>query len=205
MADLLAFLAASTLVILIPGPDTLVVLRGILVHGRRSALLTAVGVLTGLSIWVAAAALGVTALLRASHDGYLALRLVGAAYLLFIGIQALRSRIVGQPLDLSSRRRPSLVGRGFRAGVTTDLLNPKVGVFFIAFLPAFVPHGQPVALVTLGLGAMFVIETGLYFAVMLVSVQRLLKWLGDERIRKRLNRATGVVLVGFGIRLAVEG
>jgi len=205
MADLLAFLAASTLVILIPGPDTLVVLRGILLRGRRSAARTAAGVLTGLSIWVAAAALGVTALLRASHDGYLALRLVGAAYLLWMGVQALRSRVVGQPLDLSARRRPSLVGHGFRAGITTDLLNPKVGVFFIAFLPAFVPHGQSVTAVTLGLGALFVVETALYFAVMLAFVQRLVQWLGDERIRRRLNRATGVVLIGFGIRLSVEG
>jgi threonine/homoserine/homoserine lactone efflux protein len=205
MAYLPAFLAASTLVILIPGPDTLIVLRGILAHGRRSAVLTAVGVLTGLSIWVAAAALGVTALVRASHDGYLVLRLAGAAYLVFIGIQALRSRVLGQPLNLSARRRPSLVGRGFRAGLTTDLLNPKVGVFFITFLPAFVPHGQPAPAATLGLGALFVVETGLYFAVMLVFVQRLVRWLGDERIRRRLNRATGMVLIGFGIRLAVEG
>lgn len=203
MADLIAFLAASTLVILIPGPDTLVVLRGVLFHGRRSAALTAAGVLTGLSVWVSAAALGVTALLRASHDGYLVLRLVGAAYLLLIGVQALRSRVLGQPLQMTASRR-SIVGRGYRAGVLTDLLNPKVGVFFISFLPAFVPRGASITAVTFGLGALFVFETGLYFGVMLLFVQRLLRWLGDERMRRRLNRATGLVLIGFGIRLAVE-
>jgi threonine/homoserine/homoserine lactone efflux protein len=204
MGELLAFMAASTLVILIPGPDTLVVLRGALIHGRRSAALTAAGVLTGLSIWVSAAALGVTALLRASHDGYIVLRLAGAAYLLVIGVQALRSRILGRPRDVDAGRR-SIVGRGYRAGLLTDLLNPKVGVFFISFLPAFVPHGAPVTAVTLGFGALFVIETGLYFAVMLLFVQRLTSWLADERLRRRLNRATGLVLIGFGIRLAVEG
>jgi threonine/homoserine/homoserine lactone efflux protein len=203
MANLLAFLAASTLVILIPGPDTLVVLRGVLVHGRRSAALTAAGVLTGLSIWVSAAALGVTALVRASQDGYLVLRLAGAVYLLLIGIQALRSRVLGQSLDVTGRRS-SIVGRGFRAGLMTDLLNPKVGVFFITFLPAFVPHGAPVTALTFGLGALFVVETGLYFAVMLLFVRRLVHWLGNERIRRRLNRATGLVLIGFGVRLAVE-
>jgi threonine/homoserine/homoserine lactone efflux protein len=204
MADLLAFVAASTLVILIPGPDTLVVLRGVLVHGRRSATLTAAGVLTGLSVWVCAAALGVTALVRASHDGYLILRLAGAAYLLLIGVQALRSRVLSQSFEVSVRRW-SIVGRGYRAGLMTDLLNPKVGVFFITFLPAFIPHGAPITAVTLGLGALFVFETGLYFAVMLLFVQRLVRWLGNERIRRRLNRATGLVLIGFGIRLAAEG
>ena len=98
------------------------------------------------------------------------LRLVGAGYLLLIGIQALRSRVLRQPLDAPAQRR-SIVGRGYRAGVMTDLLNPKVGVFFISFLPAFVPHGAPVTSVTLGLGALFVVETGLYFAVVLLFVR----------------------------------
>jgi threonine/homoserine/homoserine lactone efflux protein len=203
-ADFIAFLGASVLIILIPGPDTLVVLRNVLMHGRRSAAMTAAGVLTGLTVWAAAAALGVTALLRASHDGYLVLRLVGAAYLLWIGLQALRSRVVGQPMDPGPSKL-SIVGRGYRAGLTTDLLNPKVGVFFITFLPAFIPHGEPVTAVTVGLGALFVVETGIYFAVMLVFVNRIIALLDNETFRRRLNRATGLVLIGFGIRLAAEG
>ena len=94
VATLLAFAAAGALVVLIPGPDTLVMLRSVILHGRRSATLTALGILTGLSIWASAAAIGLTALLRASHDGYLALRLAGAAYLLYFGVQALRNRAV---------------------------------------------------------------------------------------------------------------
>jgi threonine/homoserine/homoserine lactone efflux protein len=204
LAAVLSFLVASVLVILIPGPDTLIVLRGVLLHGRRTAALTALGVLTGLSVWATAAALGLTAILRASHDGYLALRLAGAGYLLYMGLQALRSRVLSQPVETIGRR-PSIVGRGFRAGVTTDLLNPKVGVFFITFLPAFIPHGVAVTPFILGLGAMFVLMTGLYFAVMLLFVQKLTHWLANERFRRRLNRATGLVLIGFGVRLAVEG
>src|ERR1700761_5291838 len=89
------FLLASVLVILIPGPDTLVVLRNAVVAGKRTAARTALGVLTGLSVWVTAAALGVTAILRASHDGYLVLRIAGAIYLTYFGLQALRSRALG--------------------------------------------------------------------------------------------------------------
>ena len=196
---LLTFAGAGALVVLIPGPDTLVMLRSVVVHGRRTATLTALGILTGLSIWATAAAIGLTAVLRASDDGYLALRIVGAAYLLYAGGQALRKRTAGVSPQLS------LVGKGFRAGLTTDLLNPKVGVFFITFLPAFIPHGAPAAAVTLGMGAVFVAETAIYFGTMVLFIDRLTRWLRSERFRRRLNRATGVVLIGFGIRLAVEG
>lgn len=200
--DMVAFTFAAALIVLIPGPDTLVVLRGVLLHGRRQGALTSLGVLTGLLVWMTAAAFGLTALLRASQDGYLVLRLVGAAYLLYVGVQALRSRALG--LDVSAPSR-SIVGRGFRAGLMTDLLNPKVGVFFVTFFPAFIPRHAPVAAVTVGLGLIFVVETALYFTVMLLFMRRLTAWLSRERIRRRLNRATGLVLIGFGLRLAVEG
>lgn len=203
ITDFLTFSAAAALIVLIPGPDTLVVLRSVVLRGRRQAALTAAGVLCGLLVWMAAAALGLTAVLRASQDGYLILRLAGAAYLLYIGVQALRSRVLGQPVEAGPPR--SIVGRGFRAGFMTDLLNPKVGVFFVTFFPAFIPRHAPVAAVTVGLGLIFVAETALYFALMLLFVQRLTGWLATERFRRRLNRATGVVLIGFGLRLAVEG
>jgi threonine/homoserine/homoserine lactone efflux protein len=204
---LLTFAGAGALVVLIPGPDTLVMLRSVVVHGRRTATLTALGILTGLSIWAAAAAIGLTAVLRASDDGYLVLRLVGAAYLLYAGVQAFRKRTTGVSTSSGSPPSPqlSLVGKGFRAGLTTDLLNPKVGVFFITFLPAFIPHGTPAAAATLAMGAVFVAETAIYFGTMVLFVDRLTRWLRSERFRRRLNRVTGVVLIGFGIRLAVEG
>lgn len=203
ISSLLTFAVAGALVVLIPGPDTLVVLRSVVLSGRREAARTSLGVLTGLLVWMLAAALGLTALLRASQDGYLVLRLVGACYLLFMGLQALRSRVLGQPLQALPAR--SLVGRGYRAGLMTDLLNPKVGVFFVTFFPAFIPRHAPVAATTVALGMIFVVETALYFGAILVFVRRLTAWMGSERVRRRLNRATGLVLIGFGVRLAVEG
>jgi RhtB (resistance to homoserine/threonine) family protein len=204
LSSLLTFALAGALVVLIPGPDTLVVLRSVVVSGRREAARTSLGVLTGLLVWMLAAALGLTALLRASQDGYLVLRLVGAAYLLYIGVQALRSRVLRQPVETAAPAKP-LVGRGYRAGLTTDLLNPKVGVFFITFFPAFIPRHAPVAAMTLGLGLIFVVETAVYFAAILLFVRRLSAWMASERVRRRLNRATGLVLIGFGLRLAAEG
>ena len=204
LSAFLAFSLAGALLVLIPGPDTLVVLRSVALFGRREATWTSLGVLTGLVVWIVAAAFGLTALLRASQDGYLILRLVGAVYLLYIGVQALRSRVLRAGLGDAPPPR-SLVGRGYRAGLMTDLLNPKVGVFFITFFPAFIPRHANVATMTVGLGTIFVAETALYFAAILLFVRRLSAWMASERIRRRLNRATGLVLIGFGMRLAVEG
>lgn len=199
----LAFVGAASLVILLPGPDTLVVLRSLLRQGSRTARRTALGVLTGLSIWAVAAVLGLSALLRASHDGYDALRIAGAVYLCVMGVQALRAR--GATAELESvvtRRR--VIGTGYIGGLMTDLLNPKVGVFYVTFLPAFVPTGEPVGLVTLLLGAIFVVETGLYFALFLRFAERIVGWMRRPRLRKALDRSTGAVLIGFGVRLALE-
>jgi len=218
LAALLTFTTASVLIVLLPGPDTLVVVRNLLRGGRRQAAWAAVGVLTGLTVWVATAALGLSALLRASRTGYDVLRIVGAAYLLFLGVQSLRSRAVpmsGEPpmADGAQQdgaeqpsRRPgrALLGRGFGAGLATDLLNPKVGVFFVTFLPGFVPRGVNVAAASAAFGAIFIVETAIYFAVLVGLAAKVTRWMNDPRIRRRLERATGVVLLGFGVRLATE-
>ncbi|MGN6330919.1 MAG: LysE family translocator [Motilibacteraceae bacterium] len=207
---LLAFSLAAAAIVLLPGPDTMVVLRGILAGGRATALRTAAGSLSGLVVWVSGAALGLSALLRASEVGYTVLRLAGAAYLVWMGVQALRARaargsVAHEAADQpSGHRRRALLGSGFRAGLATNLLNPKVGVFFVTFLPGFVPAGAPVGATSLLLGAVYIAETALYFAALLLLVDRISRWLADPVLRRRMDRVTGLVLVGFGVRLAVE-
>jgi threonine/homoserine/homoserine lactone efflux protein len=198
LVDLGAFAVAATLIVLLPGPDTLVVLRGLVRGGRPMAARTAAGVLTGLTVWVGGAALGLSALLRASHDGYLALRMAGGAYLIFVGVQSWRSRGSVAATATGTARA------GYLAGLLTDLLNPKVGVFFITFLPGFVPQGTPVLAMTLLLGGVFLLLTAGYFVVMLAAAGRVHGWLDDRRTRRRVERATGTVLVGFGLRLLLE-
>jgi threonine/homoserine/homoserine lactone efflux protein len=199
LLSLTTFTVAATLIVLLPGPDTLVVVRNLVRGGRGTAVRTVLGVLTGLLCWVVAAALGLSAVLRASHDAYLALRVVGAAYLIWLGITSLRARgAVGRP------DRRSLLGRGFSAGLATDLLNPKVGVFFVTFLPGFVPAGYPIGLLSLALGGIFLLLTALYFAVLIAAAAQVSGWLSTGSIRRRLDRAAGLVLVGFGLRLVLE-
>jgi threonine/homoserine/homoserine lactone efflux protein len=195
------FTIAAALIVLLPGPDTLVVLRNLVRGGRAAAARTVLGILTGLAVWVTAAALGLSAVLRASHEAYLALRIAGALYLLWIGIGSLRSR--GRPSDEPAGRR-GLIGTGYPAGLATNLLNPKVGVFFVTFLPGFVPPGYPVGWMSVALGAIFVLLTATYFAVLLAVSGPVTHWMSTVRIRRRMDRVTGTVLVGFGVRLAVE-
>jgi threonine/homoserine/homoserine lactone efflux protein len=202
----LSFFAAAGLIILLPGPDTLVVLRALLRDGKPQARRTVAGVLTGLSIWAGGAVLGLSALLRASNDGYTALRIAGGIYLCVLGIQAFRSRGATAELTASddARRRRGVIGTGYLAGLTTDLLNPKVGVFFVTFLPAFLPQGEPVGVATTIFGLMFVLETGLYFVLFLAFAERLMAGMRRPRVRSILDRCTGAVLLGFGVRLAIE-
>lgn len=202
LSTLVAFSLAAALIVLLPGPDSLVVLRAVLRHGRAKAARTAAGVICGLLVWVAAAALGLSALLRASETAYTVLRIVGAVYLVGLGVQSLRPRGAGV-LD-ERPPRGGVLGSGFGAGFTTDVLNPKVGVFFVTFLPGFVPAGYSVGHVSLLLGAVFVAETALYFGVVLLLAGRISTWLANDRVRRRMDRATGGVLIGFGARLAME-
>ncbi|MBV9595053.1 MAG: LysE family translocator [Actinobacteria bacterium] len=198
------FALAATLIVLLPGPDTLVVVRNLLRGGRSRAAWTVLGVLSGLTVWVVAAALGLSAVLRASHDAYTALRIAGAVYLVWIGVQSLRTRFSPSAMEAAATPRRGLLGTGYVAGLATDLLNPKVGVFFVTFLPGFVPHGYSVGWTSLLLGVVFIVLTAIYFAMLLLVSGPVTRWMTSVRIRRRLDRGTGLVLIGFGIRLAIE-
>jgi threonine/homoserine/homoserine lactone efflux protein len=196
-----AFTVAAVLIVLLPGPDTMVVVRNLVRGGRSLAARTVLGVLSGLTVWVVTAALGLSAVLRASSDAYLGLRIAGACYLTVLGVRSIRSRGERALEPVASARR---FRTGYSAGLLTDLLNPKVGVFFVTFLPGFIPHGYPVGPISLLLGTVFIVLTGLYFMLLLAASKPILRWLSTPAIRRRLDRCTGFVLIGFGLRLALE-
>jgi RhtB (resistance to homoserine/threonine) family protein len=198
---LLPFLALSILLILIPGPDTAVVTKNALLGGERAGALAAVGVATGLTIWTGAAALGIAALLKASAVAFLALKVIGACYLVFVGVQMLRSRGLPAAGDAGSGQTGR---RAVRQGLLSDLGNPKIAVFFTSFLPQFVHGGGAVFASLLLLGAIFAVLTFLWLAAYAVFVARASAFLQRSRVRKALDRFTGIVLIGFGVRLAFE-
>ena len=202
LVSVLAFIGAATLLILVPGPDTAVVLRGTFAKGRRSGFRTTAGVMTGLTCWMLAATLGLSSLLRASQVGYDALRLAGGVYLIYLGSSTLwRTRTVSACERGAGRSTP--LG-GYFAGLYTNLLNPKVGIFFLSFLPAFVPKGAPVGAWTSLLGGIYVIEGGIWLSVVVRLAEAGAGWLYRADLWRRLQQVTGVVLLGFGVRLLTE-
>lgn len=212
LTALVGFAAAATLLILAPGPDTMLVMRNSLRGGRRVGLCTAAGTLTGLLIWAVAAALGLSSLLAASHLGYDVLRLVGAAYLIWLGVTSLwPGRPKGLPdgddgsHDRDRSTAPATrLPRAYANGVISNVCNPKIGVFFVAFLPGFIPAGVSVRDFSFLLGVWFAVETGLWLAVIIWMVVRGVGWLRHPWTQRRLEKIAGVVLIGFGVRLATE-
>lgn len=201
-----AFLGISLVVIITPGPDTVLVTKNAVLHGRRTALGTSLGVNTGLLIWTVAAALGVAAAVRASAFAFTALKIVGAMYLIYLGVQALRATHSNRLEEFTSgASEPGLRPlAGFRQGLFSDLSNPKIAVFFTSLLPQFVPSHESVLLPFLLLGALFVLITVVWLCSYAVLAARISDVLARPRVRAALNRVTGAVLVGLGIRLALE-
>ena len=202
-----AFLAISLLLAVTPGPDTTLVTRNALVGGRRAGAFTILGVSLGLLTWTLAAGVGVAALLRASGPAFAAIKLAGAAYLVFLGAQALWGALrgAGPRVHLgvpgTHRLRPRLA---FRQGLLCNLGNPKVAVFFTSFLPQFARGGHPPfqALILLAL-AFSAIGLG-WLSVYNLVVARAGDFLRRPTVRRLVEGLTGAVLVGFGIRLAAE-
>jgi RhtB (resistance to homoserine/threonine) family protein len=205
-ANLSAFLGVAALVIVTPGPDTALVTKNALFYGRRPALATAFGVNTGLLIWTLASALGVAAVVHASATAFTAMKLIGAAYLIWLGVQALLSaghRMA--PGDQAGRGERRLnAQRGFRQGLFSNLANPKIAVFFTSLLPQFINSGHPVLLPFLLLGGLFVAMTLAWLCAYALMAAKAGGLLTRPRVKSALDRVTGVVLIALGLRLATE-
>jgi threonine/homoserine/homoserine lactone efflux protein len=208
MNHLLAFLGIAALVIVTPGQDTALTIRNVLRGGRRSGVFTACGVALGQAVWALSASAGVTALLVASQPAFAAVRLAGAAYLVFIGAQAMvsafrRDRGAKHAQgDRSTRRGAPRVA--LRQGFLSNLGNPKMAVFFTSLLPQFVPDGHATFVTLLPLGLAFCTLTLAWLTGYACVVARAGDLLRRPRVRRTLDAITGAVLVGFGLRLATE-
>jgi threonine/homoserine/homoserine lactone efflux protein len=202
-----AFLAISALLAMTPGPDTALVTRNALVAGRRAGAFTIGGVSFGLLIWTVAASAGAAALLRASEPAFVALKLAGAAYLVFLGAQALWAAVRGTGsrieagLPGAKQLRPRLA---FRQGLVCNLGNPKIAIFFTTFLPQFARGNHPAFSALLLLALAFCAIGLSWLSLYNVAISRLGDVLRRPRIRGALEGITGAVLVGFGARLALE-
>jgi threonine/homoserine/homoserine lactone efflux protein len=200
-----SFLLVVVLGAMSPGPDFVVVTRTSITGGRRAGVAAGAGIALGVFAWVVAIALGVAAVLTASAVAFTVVKLVGAAYLVVLGVKSWLAVRRGDYRDLGEDRtaEPLRAGAAFRQGLFTNLLNPKVAVYFLALLPQFLPADGS-TLQTLELAVIATAGTVLWFCSLAVVVGALKRFFGDGRVRRGLDAVLGSVLVALGIKVAAE-
>lgn len=200
---LLAFIGIATVVVVVPGPDMALVARNVIRHGRAAGYATSVGICVGTLGWALAAGLGVATLLAASAEAFTALKLAGAAYLIYLGITSFRGHDAFAADGVADR--PGLSHRrAFLQGLLSALLNPKLGVFFLTLLPQFIAPGDPVALRALQLALIFDSIGIAWLTIYTTMLGAIGVALGRPGPRRAMRYLTGTVLVGLGARVALE-
>jgi threonine/homoserine/homoserine lactone efflux protein len=206
---LLSFTVAAGLLTITPGLDTALVLRTAVVEGRKPAMLAGIGICSGCLFWGAAASCGLSALLAISGFAYNVLRIVGAAYLGYLGIQLFvrafastsSSNAVEPVLEESKGRDDSL---WFKRGLLTNLLNPKVGVFYLSFLPQFIPAGVQIWSFSILLALIHATEGLVWFLLLTNATELLSGWLKQRSVVMTLDSAMGAIFIAFSLKLAFD-
>jgi RhtB (resistance to homoserine/threonine) family protein len=200
--DPLLFLGVITLLTITPGADMAMVSRSVFLGGRPAAFATTLGIGAGCMVWAIASALGVAAILAASETAYDTLRLVGVAYLVWLGAQTLLAAWSGkhENADTTRRSRQS----PFRQGLLTNLFNPKIALFYTTFLPQFIRPGDPVLLLSIAMAGVHVALGIVWLSAYAWLLDRAVEAFKSSRLRRALDAVTGAVLVAFGIRVAAD-
>jgi threonine/homoserine/homoserine lactone efflux protein len=208
LTDVASFAVVAGLLTIVPGLDTAMVLRSAVSLGRRHGFATALGVSTGALIWGAAAAVGVSALLDVSTAAFTAVRIAGAIYMIWLGsrllLRAMRASGV-EPLAGAGSIRSRAIGRSWARGLLTNLLNPKIGAFYVAVLPQFIPIHDSHLAVGLLLAFVHDLEGLVWFTAIILGTHSVRKLLERRSMRRAIDGATGATLFGFGLKLGLSG
>ncbi|WP_433235651.1 LysE family translocator [Streptosporangium sp. CA-135522] len=202
---MVTFVLAALVLIMIPGPDQALITRSALVGGRAGGLLTMLGGVLGLTVHATAAAFGLSALLLASTMAFMVLKIVGAVYLLWLGLMTLRSAYRSRKDETAvfTAQAPTRRLAYFRQGLLSNALNPKIALFFVTFLPQFLPAdaSAPWAQALL-LSAVFAVLYLGWFSFYVLVIDRLARLLRRPRVKAGIEGVTGLILVGLALRLA---
>ncbi|MFC7367541.1 LysE family translocator [Vreelandella zhaodongensis] len=206
-AQFVPFLIAITLLSVSPGVDTLLVIRNTARGGVRDGVATSLAICCGLFVHATISALGISLILLQSAWAFHMLKLVGAAYLIWLGVNSLLAARRGVPLPVQGmleRSSPVPFWQPVKEGLLSNVLNPKTVVFYMAFLPQFIAPTDPALLKSLWLAGVHFVIANVWQISVVLMVGGATKWLASARFAQTLNAATGAVLVLFGVRLALE-
>lgn len=199
MKAIAAFALVSLIVTITPGPDSLLVLRSSLRAGRRTGIRVAAGATSGSLFWGVCSAAGLTAIMAASAQAFRAVQLAGAVYLVFLGIRGWRA--AASPMAGHEHPGPG-PGPGFRAGLLSNVLNPKVGLFFLTVMPQLLPRHSHVAACALAFAVTDALIAGAWLATVAWISDRARALLRRPRTRAALDRAAGATLFALGVKVA---
>ena len=209
--SLLSFAVVAGLMTITPGLDTALVLQQASRFGSRVAMASALGINLGVLVWAVAATLGVSALLATSEVAYTVVRLAGALYMVWLGGRMIWEAVRGEDeAVLPTEGARAVAGRamtpwaGFRKGFLVNLMNPKIGAFYVALLPQFLPDGVHPVLGGVLLALVHNVEGILWFALIVLAVDRARDLLQRPAVQRGVDAVAGVVVVGFGLRLALS-
>jgi RhtB (resistance to homoserine/threonine) family protein len=205
--QILGFAVVAALLTVTPGADTLLVIRNVIARGRGAGIMTTFGICTGLFMHATLSAVGLSVILLRSATVFEAVRLCGAAYLVYLGGQSIRAGIgtrrrndqAQQPRGRSQWRRHSAL-----EGFLTNILNPKVAIFYIALLPQFIDPGDPVLAKSLLLAAIHWLEGIVWLTAVSLFVGTMREWIMKGRVRRAIEMTSGGIMIGLGLRLAME-
>src|SRR3954447_12020188 len=199
LETLVSFAGIAVLVSVTPGPATALVVRSAALHGRREAMLTTLGNSTGILVWALASVLGISALVAASEAAFWVLKVVGAVVLIWLGARALLGDRGSRIADRARTGRSA-----YGDGLVTSFANPKLAVFFIALFPQFLHEGESVLLTTLAMALLLIAVDLVYFTLLALAVSRARRAVVGSALARRVERLTGAVMVGLGVRVALE-
>lgn len=205
-----AFSIAAALLTITPGLDTAMVLRTATVEGGKQAMQAGAGVVTGVLAWGLLASAGLGAVLTVSEVGYRLLQYLGAGYIIWLGARMIRSAIrrtveeEGALHSVQAGKSANKSANWFWRGLMTNLLNPKVGVFYVSFLPQFIPQDVPVVMFSMALAAIHALMGLIWFGAITAATRPFTRIFHSSLFKRGVDGVTGSVLIAFGVRLAFE-
>ena len=205
-----AFSIAAALLTITPGLDTAMVLRTATVEGGKQAMQAGAGVVTGVLAWGLLASAGLGAVLTVSEVGYRLLQYLGAGYIIWLGARMIRSAIRrtveegGALYSVPAGKSANKSANWFWRGLMTNLLNPKVGVFYVSFLPQFIPQDVPVVMFSMALAAIHALMGLIWFAAITAATRPFTRIFHSSLFKRGVDGVTGSVLIAFGVRLGFE-
>lgn len=208
MHEIWMFTAVALMIVMVPGVDSLLVLKNTIIHGKKAGFFTMVGIILALVVWTTLAVLGLATIISKSMVVFLTIKYAGAAYLIYLGIQSWRARAQNMmlqeelPIEIVGEKNVSL--SCMTQGITTDLLNPKTLLLYVTLMPQFIQPNFNINTQLIVLAGILIALSIVWLGIVILVMNVIRKWFMKQTVQAIFNKITGVMLVGIGIRIATE-